>query len=119
MVFSLVAITRAQAMLIVIGNPIVLSLDPLWREFLNFIHLRGGWRGRQIDWNPEEPVQSGYNGYAGERRTQADIEAEETIQRLKSLIMQKHEDSDYEIDFADNDDAETGAFERPIVRESE
>lgn len=107
-------------MLIVIGNPIVLSLDPLWREFLNFIHTRGGWRGRQIDWNPEEPVfASGSNGYAAQRRTQADIAAEETIQRIKSLIMQKHEDSDFEVDFVNEDDAVTGAVERPIIREAE
>jgi len=37
-----VALTRAQALLIVVGNPIVLSLDPLWRQFLNYIHVRGG-----------------------------------------------------------------------------
>jgi len=37
--------TRAQALLIVIGDPNVLSLDPLWRGFLNYIFNSGGWRG--------------------------------------------------------------------------
>ncbi|KAJ7931318.1 hypothetical protein B0H13DRAFT_1858158 [Mycena leptocephala] len=38
-----VAVTRAQALLIVIGDPDVLSLDPLWRSFLNYIYTNGGW----------------------------------------------------------------------------
>ncbi|KAF7323612.1 RNA helicase [Mycena kentingensis (nom. inval.)] len=43
-----VAITRAQALLIVIGDPNVLGLDPLWRAFLNFVHSNGGWTGADI-----------------------------------------------------------------------
>lgn len=114
-----VAITRAQALLIVIGNPIVLSLDPLWRELLNYIHINGGWEGKQLDWNPEEAV-SAEARFAEDRRTNAEREAEETIQRLKAMIVQRHEDSDLEIDFDDDDDDdEAAAFERPIIRESE
>ncbi|KAF9228744.1 RNA helicase [Gyrodon lividus] len=45
-----VAITRAQALLIVIGDPSVLSLDPLWRSFLNYIHKNGGWAGPEPTW---------------------------------------------------------------------
>lgn len=37
--------TRAQALLIVVGDPNVLSLDPLWASFLNYIRKNGGWRG--------------------------------------------------------------------------
>lgn len=37
--------TRAQALLIVVGNPAVLGLDPLWRAFLNYVYVRGGWAG--------------------------------------------------------------------------
>ncbi|KAF7971347.1 hypothetical protein HWV62_21363 [Athelia sp. TMB] len=54
-----VAVTRAQAMLIVIGDPSVLSLDPLWRSFLNYVHLNGGWRGKFITWDPLAPVEGG------------------------------------------------------------
>jgi helicase MOV-10 len=44
--------TRAQALLIVIGDPNVLSLDPLWRGFLNYIFNNGGWTGRpQPNWD--------------------------------------------------------------------
>ncbi|KAF9003306.1 P-loop containing nucleoside triphosphate hydrolase protein [Cyathus striatus] len=113
-----VAITRAQAMLIVVGNPIVLSLDPLWRAFMNFIYRRGGWRGKQIDWDPEEPVDPDAN-FDAERRRKAEQNMDEHMLRIQSMIMQKHEDSDFEIDFGDDDDDEAGAFERPILREAE
>ena len=116
------AITRAQALLIVIGNPIVLSLDPLWRSFLNFIHSRGGWRGKKIDWDPTDDVGGNLAGSTFEerRRTQAEQEMQDTIQRLKALIVQRHADSDVEFDLEDDDDDnEAGAFERPILREAE
>ncbi|KZT00673.1 P-loop containing nucleoside triphosphate hydrolase protein [Laetiporus sulphureus 93-53] len=51
-----VAVTRAQALLIVIGDPSVLSLDPLWRAFLNYVYLNDGWRGEPITWDPHAPV---------------------------------------------------------------
>ncbi|TFK41414.1 P-loop containing nucleoside triphosphate hydrolase protein [Crucibulum laeve] len=116
-----VAVTRAQALLIVIGNPTVLSLDPLWRAFLNYIYLRGGWKGKKIDWDPDDPVNppSGSQAYDRQRKTQAEIEMEETIQRLRSLIMHKHEDSDFEIDDGDDSDSDVVIVERPILREAE
>ncbi|KAF8970450.1 P-loop containing nucleoside triphosphate hydrolase protein [Flammula alnicola] len=111
-----VALTRAQALLIVIGNPVVLSLDPIWRAFLNYVHKRGGWRGKHIDWDPEEPVAS-TGEYSSERKSRAEGEMEETIARLKALILEKHGDDGYEIDSGEDDDAT--AFERPILREAE
>ncbi|KAJ2913799.1 hypothetical protein MD484_g6608, partial [Candolleomyces efflorescens] len=120
-----VAITRAQALLIVIGNPFVLSLDPLWRQFMNYIHSKGGWRGKQIDWDPYESLAPGPDGtvpdLAGRRRTQAEQEMEETVARIKSLILQTHEDDDFDFDLEDEDGAEdaTRVFERPILREAE
>ena len=52
-----VALTRAQALLIVIGDPAVLGEVPLWRRFLNFVHMRGGHTGKGFDWDPaaDEP----------------------------------------------------------------
>ncbi|ETW75760.1 hypothetical protein HETIRDRAFT_390120 [Heterobasidion irregulare TC 32-1] len=46
-----VALTRAQALLIVIGDPAVLGKIPLWRGFLNFVHMRGGHTGKNFDWD--------------------------------------------------------------------
>ncbi|KIO21468.1 hypothetical protein M407DRAFT_44382, partial [Tulasnella calospora MUT 4182] len=40
-----VALTRAKALLVVVGNPLILGLDPLWRKFLNYVHRNGGWKG--------------------------------------------------------------------------
>ncbi|KAG9079103.1 hypothetical protein FS749_008829 [Ceratobasidium sp. UAMH 11750] len=48
-----VAITRAQALLIIIGDPMVLGLDPLWRRFLYFIYHSGGWKGAPFPWDPD------------------------------------------------------------------
>ncbi|KAH9038479.1 P-loop containing nucleoside triphosphate hydrolase protein [Lactarius pseudohatsudake] len=51
-----VAITRAQALLIVVGDPEVLGKDELWRTFLNYACLREGWTGKAPNWNPEEHI---------------------------------------------------------------
>jgi helicase MOV-10 len=57
----LVAVTRAQALLIVIGNPDVLGEDEYWRTFLNYVKSRDGWKGKMHNWKPEDVVQiAGY-----------------------------------------------------------
>jgi helicase MOV-10 len=52
----LVAITRAQALLIVIGDPDVLRKDKLWHTFLNYIESRKGWTGKMHNWKPKDVV---------------------------------------------------------------
>ncbi|GAA6013534.1 hypothetical protein JCM11491_006113 [Sporobolomyces phaffii] len=49
-----VAVTRPQAGLIVVGDPDILALDPLWRRFLLYIHANGGWCGQEWDPTPFE-----------------------------------------------------------------
>lgn len=49
-----VAVTRAQALLIIVGDPTILSLDPLWRNFLNYIHSSGGWTNLPKDWPDDD-----------------------------------------------------------------
>jgi helicase MOV-10 len=110
-------VTRAQALLIIIGNPMILSLDPLWRKFLNFIHTRGGWRGKEIDWNPEAPVNPGEEGYDGELRDRAEREMEETLERLKALIINVTDGSELEFDLSEDSDSDHD--ETPIFREAE
>lgn len=94
----------------------VLSLDPLWKGFLNFVHTRGGWTGKQIDWDPREPI-SPTKDCALERREIAEAHLEDTVARLKAMIISRHEDDGYGVEFAEDD--EMGAFERPILREAE
>lgn len=87
---------------------------------MNYVHLNGGWKGRTIDWNPTETIDDAAR--LGERRrTQAETEMEETMARLRAMILQRHEDSDFEIDLDSDSDDEAGArvFERPIIREAE
>jgi helicase MOV-10 len=52
-----VAVTRAKALLIIVGDPSVLSLDPLWRSFMNYVHVNGGWRGPPPCWDTKAPVE--------------------------------------------------------------
>jgi helicase MOV-10 len=52
----LVAITRAQALLIVVGDPEVLGKDELWRTFLNYACLRGGGTAKAPNWKTGEKV---------------------------------------------------------------
>ena len=52
-----VAITRAKALLIVIGDAAILSLDPIWRGFMNHVYLGGGWRGELPTWDVNATVR--------------------------------------------------------------
>ncbi|KAF5356601.1 hypothetical protein D9758_008284 [Tetrapyrgos nigripes] len=105
-----VAVTRAQALLIVIGNPMVLSLDPLWRAFLNYIHNNGGWRGKAITWDPKASLDQ-EEGYDAQMRRKAVGDAEEEMTRLKALITRKNEEIDDDWDFVlEDEDEEGGGF---------
>mmetsp|Transcript_11849 Transcript_11849/g.14952 ORF Transcript_11849/g.14952 Transcript_11849/m.14952 type:complete len:444 (-) Transcript_11849:679-2010(-) len=49
-----VAITRAQALLIVIGNPNVLVQDPHWKSFLEYVIESGGYTGCEFSVDGED-----------------------------------------------------------------
>lgn len=44
-------------MLIIIGDPTVISLDPLWRTFLNHIYNNKAWKGDPPTWNTKAKVR--------------------------------------------------------------
>lgn len=48
-----VALTRAKALLIVVGNPIVLQIDIHWRYFLNFCISNKAYKGMAFDFKNE------------------------------------------------------------------
>ena len=73
-------------MLIVVGDPQVLSLDPLWRSFLNYIHQNGGWTGPDITWDPNVPVDEA-GGYDKAIRESAKLDMNEFTKRMESLTM--------------------------------
>lgn len=54
-----VALTRAQAALIVVGNPEVLALDANWRKFLCFCHDHGAWAGEK--WDADSAKREGFD----------------------------------------------------------
>ncbi|KAF8869389.1 AAA domain-containing protein [Infundibulicybe gibba] len=62
-------------LLIVVGDPQVLGLDPLWRSFLNYAYNNGGWKGPDIPWDPLEPVEE--TGYDSRALTLAGVEDED------------------------------------------
>lgn len=45
-----------MALLIVVGNPEVLSLDPMWRSFLNYVRRNNGCIGVEMSWDHNEEV---------------------------------------------------------------
>lgn len=102
-----VAVTRAQALLVVIGDSSVLSLDPLWRGFMNYIHQAGGWKGLQPDWDTAEPVRL-EGGYDQEVAQQAWGEMERLVERTRALVL---ESSERVVD--DTEDDGVGAVDRP------
>ncbi|KAJ7323066.1 P-loop containing nucleoside triphosphate hydrolase protein [Mycena albidolilacea] len=81
-----VAVTRAQALLIVVGDPDVLALDPLWRAFLNYVYLHGGWTGGDISWDPARPVDEA-GGYDGAVRAQAEEDMNAFTRRMEELTI--------------------------------
>ena len=85
------AVTRAQALLIVVGDPQVLCLDPLWRSFLNYIYLNGGWTGPDIPWDPKVPVNDA-GGYDKEIKEAAILDMNEFAKRMEGLTMAEVQD---------------------------
>ena len=86
-IHALVAVTRAQALLIVIGDPTVLSLDPLWRSFLNCIHQNNGWRGDGPNWDTRLPVNND-GGYDAQAREAGVRDMNEFMRRMESHTLQ-------------------------------
>ncbi|KAJ7484319.1 P-loop containing nucleoside triphosphate hydrolase protein [Mycena latifolia] len=81
-----VAVTRAQALLIVIGDPNVLALDPLWRAFLNYVHNNGGWTGPAISWDPRAEVDEA-GGYDRAARGTAQQDMNAFTRRMETLTI--------------------------------
>ncbi|KAG8929260.1 hypothetical protein FRC01_004607 [Tulasnella sp. 417] len=97
-----VALTRAQALLVVVGNPHILGLDPLWRKFLNYVHRSGGWKGLEPNWDPsfdspDQPTQAGRTARTG-GLTEMESLAEGLLRRVASVAADQHTDGDGDYD---------------------
>ncbi|PPQ91576.1 LOW QUALITY PROTEIN: hypothetical protein CVT25_012644 [Psilocybe cyanescens] len=94
----LVAVTKAQALLIIVGDPQVLSLDPLWRSFLNYIYLQSGWTGPDITWDPNIPVDEA-GGYDKDVRQTVTLDMNKFARRMEGLALADvDEDLDANVD---------------------
>ncbi|KAG8853757.1 hypothetical protein FRB96_008012 [Tulasnella sp. 330] len=84
-----VAITRPKGLLIIVGDPFVLGLDPLWRKLLNYIHNNGGWTGRLPDWDTSATVEDDIDPetYTRERELRRDADMEELTRRLMDVVV--------------------------------
>ncbi|KAF9494839.1 P-loop containing nucleoside triphosphate hydrolase protein [Pleurotus eryngii] len=81
-----VTVTRSKVLLIVVGDPEVLSLNPLWREFLNYVHTNGGWKGAPPSWDTSTPVD-GAGGYDVQVRELAIADMNDFTQRMEELTL--------------------------------
>ncbi|KAF5322682.1 hypothetical protein D9619_001136 [Psilocybe cf. subviscida] len=88
-----VAVTRAQALLIIVGDPQVLSLDPLWRSFLNYIYLNGGWNGPDITWDPDVPVSESERYDKAIRKT-AQEDMNDFARQMEEMTLKEVNDAD-------------------------
>lgn len=97
--FRSVAVTRAKSLLVILGDPHVLSLDPLWRSFLNYIYKHGGWTGPHPTWDTEEPVDE-CGGYDKKIREKAEIDMNDFGRRIEALTLSRvdAEDQDANVD---------------------
>lgn len=109
------ALTRAQALLIVIGNPVILALDPLWRAFLNFVYTQGGWTGSRPTWNWEDEVDFTNASYDTTLQERALGAGEEMMARLKALIV-KESSVEFPLVEEEESDDEPGHEDRPVFR---
>ncbi|KAF8586065.1 P-loop containing nucleoside triphosphate hydrolase protein, partial [Ramaria rubella] len=93
-----VAVTRARALLIVVGDPRVLALDPVWRAFLTYVQVNGGWTGNPIHWDPSETTFQSNAQWEMTLRAERD----KAIQRAMEIIHANSEaladDNDANID---------------------
>lgn len=101
-----VAITRAQSLVIIVGDPSVLSLDPLWRALLNYIHMNGGWRGDPPTWDTSEPVRE-TGGYDDELREENERDMNEFSRKMEMMTrlgLDEEKDGDQESEDEENVD---------------
>eukprot|EP00594_Rhizosolenia_setigera_P007802 CAMPEP_0178966518 /NCGR_PEP_ID=MMETSP0789-20121207/16971_1 /TAXON_ID=3005 /ORGANISM="Rhizosolenia setigera, Strain CCMP 1694" /LENGTH=216 /DNA_ID=CAMNT_0020651801 /DNA_START=1 /DNA_END=651 /DNA_ORIENTATION=+ len=82
-----VAITRAQALLICIGNPYVLECDKNWRSLLNLCRDNGSYIG--CDYTPTNNKNN--NGSSSNNHDDIDDEIDETIAGLLKMDIENDE----------------------------
>ncbi|PFH46786.1 hypothetical protein AMATHDRAFT_50790 [Amanita thiersii Skay4041] len=88
-----VAITRTQALLIIVGDPQVLSIDPMWRSFLNYIYNNRGWKGPSPDWDTTAPVDA-EGKYDEIIRERANLDMNDFTRRMEQMTLDGIDEDD-------------------------
>lgn len=79
---------------------------------MNYVHINKGWKGKEIDWDPEViPDCDGVGVYDRERRNQAEGEADEMVMRLKSLVLDNIDLGMLDVGLGDDTDEDGGGVE--------
>jgi len=99
-----VAMTRAQSLLIIVGDPVILSLDQMWREFLDYIHASGGWRGKPRDW--DDAASAAASDFLAQRRSDTLNAIDELAHRLRNAVIEEVDDSEDGSDGAGGENGE-------------
>jgi helicase MOV-10 len=91
---------------------------------MNYVHINKGWKGKEIDWDPNVVLDSnGIGGYDRERREQAQGEADEMVMRLKSLVLDNMDldmlDVRLDDDTDDDGDGDGARYVEGVWREEE
>lgn len=84
--------TRAQAGLFIVGNPHILSLDPLWRTLLNYIRLNKGYSGPALDprWDEKEEVDFTVpDVYVRKRQQEHASNMESLERRIRGTVLRR------------------------------
>ena len=73
--------THVKALLNVVSDAAILSVDPLWRGFMNYIHANCGWGSDAPTWDISTPVDANAD-YADELREAIDADINAVMARL-------------------------------------
>lgn len=82
----------------------------MWREFLDYIHVNGGWKGKPRDWDDSTTVEGSEDDWIGMRRSDARDAIDDLARRLRETVIDEVQDSDEE---REGRDADVDAQDRP------
>ena len=90
----------------------MLSLDPLWRSFLNYIHVNRGWRGEEPDWDTHAAVRED-GRYDAEAREAGMRDMNSLMRRMESLTLRGASGAETAAADSDDDDVSEDNADRP------
>ena len=99
-----VAITRAKALLITIGNPHILSKDPNWNKLLRFCKVNNAYEGCEFEFDHDDDVEA-----CGEQNQMTtEIGSPGAFGRIRNrlkTIFNTEANSSFQMEDDDNDDS--------------